>query len=348
MKGLTFRGKETIRYETVADPSVLSPTDVIVKVKLACICGSDLHVYYEHEKGIDAGTVMGHEFVGEIVEVGQEVRTVRVGDTVMSPFTTNCGMCYYCRIGLTCRCERGQLYGWVEKGKGLQGGQAEYVRVPLADSTVVKLPEGVTHEEGLLLGDILSTGFFCAHQAGIKDTDTVAVVGCGPVGMMTILGAKEYGAKHIFALDTVEHRLEQAQALGATPINIRTMDAPEIIRSATEGRGVDAAMEVVGNHSAGLLAYELLRPGGIISTVGVCTDAHLAFSPVQAYNKNITYKVGRCPARYFMDKLVPIVQQKKYPFTSILTHRLKLEEGAKGYDIFANKKDHCMKVVLEV
>lgn len=348
MKALTFRGKEKIVFESIADPAILKPGDAIVKVKLSCICGSDLHVYYEHEKGLDHGTAMGHEFVGEIVEAGSEVKLFRVGDQVMSPFTTNCGRCFYCQIGLTCRCEKGQLYGWVEKGKGLQGGQAEFVRVPMADATLEKIPEGVSMEEGLLLGDILSTGFFCAHQAEIKPTGVQAVVGCGPVGMMTIVGAREYGATKLFAIDSVEARLEMAESFGAIPINFKKQDPLEVIKEHNQGRGADAVMEVVGNGNAARLAYDILRPGGIISTVGVCNDQHLAFSPVEAYNKNITYKVGRCPAHFYMNKLIPIVQQKKYDITAILSHRMPLSEGTAGYDIFANKKDNCLKVVLEV
>ncbi len=348
MKALTFQGKENIKYDSIEDPKLVSSDDVIVKVKLTCICGSDLHVYYEHEKGIDVGTAMGHEFVGEVVELGSAVKTLKLGDIVMSPFTTNCGSCFYCKIGLTCRCEKGQLYGWVEKGHGLQGVQAEYVRVPMADSTLEKIPEGVTLEEGLLLGDILSTGYFCAHQAEIKPGQVHAIVGCGPVGMMTIVGAKEYGAEKLFAIDSVEDRLAMAEQFGAIPINYMKENPVEVIKANNNGRGADAVMEVVGNSSAGKLAYDLIRPGGIISTVGVCNNEHLSFSPVDAYNKNITYKVGRCPARYFMDKLIPIVQQKKYNINSILTHRMKLVNGASGYDVFANKKDNCMKVILEI
>ncbi len=347
MRALTFQGKEKIGYESVADPALVAANDVIVKVKLTCICGSDLHVYFEHEKGLDHGTVMGHEFVGEVVEKGPDVRLLKVGDLVMSPFTTNCGECYYCKIGLTCRCEKGQLYGWVEKGRGLHGGQAEFVRVPMADSTLEKIPEGVSLEEGLLLGDILSTGFYCAHQAEIKGEGAHAVVGCGPVGMMTILGALEYGSEKLFAIDSIDERLEMARQFGAIPINFRKENPLEVIKAHNQGRGADAVMEVVGNNSAGKLAYEILRPGGIISTVGVCNDQHLSFSPADAYNKNITFKVGRCPARFFMSKLIPVVQQKKYDLTAILTHRMKLSEGVAGYDIFANKKDNCMKVMLE-
>lgn len=348
MKALTFHGKERVEYESVKDPVLRHDTDVIVKVRLSCICGSDLHVYHERERGVDVGTAMGHEFVGEIVETGRGVRQLMAGDLVMCPFTTNCGECYYCNIGLTCRCERGQLFGWVEKGTGLQGAQAEYVRVPLAESTLMKIPEGVSLEEALLLGDIFSTGFYCAHQAEVNAKGIYAIVGCGPVGMMTILGARELGAEHIFVIDQVEERLAMGSAFGAIPINFAKQNPLEVIMEHSGGRGADAVMEVVGSNGAGRLAYELVRSGGIISTVGVCTDSHLAFSPAEAYEKNLTYRVGRCPARHLMERLVPVVQKKKYPLTDILSHRMKLNEGAKAYQLFANRQDNCLKVLFEV
>jgi threonine dehydrogenase-like Zn-dependent dehydrogenase len=346
LKAITFRGKQQVEYESIEDPSILNPTDAIVRVTCCAICGSDLHVYHEHEKGIDHGTAMGHEFVGEIVEIGHEVRNLHKGDSVMTPFTTNCGHCYYCQSGLTCRCIHGQLYGWREKGKGLHGGQAEFVRVPMAATTLKKIPEGITLEEGLMLGDILSTGFFCAHQAEIKPKNIYAVVGCGPVGLMAILGACEFGAEKVYAIDTVPERLAMAQRFGAIPLNASIENATAVLKEATEGRGADGVMEAVGSSTTLKLGYELVRPGGILSAVGVCNDEHLPFSPVQAYDKNLTYKVGRCPARFMMEKLIPVVQQKKYDLTSIISHRMKLSEGVYGYDIFANKKDNCLKVVL--
>jgi threonine dehydrogenase-like Zn-dependent dehydrogenase len=347
MKALTFQGKQDLRYESIPDPEILQPTDAIVKVTLCAICGSDLHVYHEHEKGLDHGTAMGHEFVGEVVAVGRDVKTIRVGHSVMSPFTTNCGNCFYCNIGLTCRCIYSQLYGWRQQEKGLHGGQAEYVRVPLADNTLMTIPEGVTTEEALFLGDILSTGFFCAKQAEIKPKNNYVVVGCGPVGLMAILGAKEYGAEQVYAIDTIPERLERAKQFGAIPINASLQNPKDIINEVSEGRGADAVMEAVGNSATNKLAYDLVRPGGIISAVGVCTDEHLAFSPTQAYDKNLTYKIGRCPARFMMNELIPMVQQKKYDITSVITHRLSLSEGVSGYDMFANKKDNCLKVVLK-
>ncbi|MEJ0030123.1 MAG: zinc-binding dehydrogenase [Bacteroidota bacterium] len=299
------------------------------------------------KQGIDHHTAMGHEFSGEIVEVGRDVKTLRKGDHVMSPFTTSCGQCFYCVRGLTCRCVNSQLFGWVENGLGLHGGQSEYVRVPMADGTLVKIPEGITTDEALMMGDILSTGFYCAKQARIQSDDTHVVIGCGPVGLMAVIGAKHYGSDKLFAIDTIPERLAMAKKFGATPIDASKENAIEKIKEVTDGRGADAVMEAVGSSGAGKLAYDLLRPGGIISVVGVCNDPHLSFTPVEAYNKNITYTVGRCPARAMMDELTPFVQNKKADFTSIITHRMTLKDGVAGYDIFANKKDHCLKVVLE-
>lgn len=346
MKALTFQGKEIISYSSISDPSLIHPTDAIVKVNMCAICGSDLHVYHEHEKGIDHGTAMGHEFVGEIVELGKGVNTFKKSDLVMSPFTTNCGHCFYCNIGLTCRCVQNQLFGWVQNGAGLQGGQAEYVRVPLANSTLKKIPEGVSPEEGLLMGDIMSTGFFCAKQADINPKGTYVIIGCGPVGLMTLLGCLEYGAEKVFIVDTVDDRLSIAKELGAITINPKKQNAKAIIQDATQGRGADAVMEVVGSSATLQLAYELLRPGGILSAVGVCNDPGFGFTPNQAYDKNLTYKVGRCPARYMMDELTPVVQKHRYDFSSVITHRLLLQDGVKAYDTFSKRQEGCLKMVL--
>jgi 2-desacetyl-2-hydroxyethyl bacteriochlorophyllide A dehydrogenase len=346
LKALTFRGIETIQYESVAYPIIEHPSDVIVKVRACAICGSDLHVYYGREQGLDSGTVMGHEFMGEVVEVGKDVKFLRKGDRVMSPFTTSCGNCFYCNIGLTCRCIQSQLFGWREKSKGLHGAQAEYVRVPLADASLVKVPDGISDEEATLLGDIIPTGYFCALQAGINPKGVFAVVGCGPVGLMAILGARELGAEMILAFDKEPARLAMASRFGAEAINVSNGNPRDRINELTEGRGADGVMEAVGNASSLQLAYDLLRPGGTLSSVGVCTEKNLPFSPTQAYDKNITMKVGRCPARHLMPKLMPMVEQKKYDFTAIVTHRMNLSEGVSGYKTFASKSDNCLKVIL--
>ncbi len=348
MYALIFHGKQNLHFESVPDPIIQQPTDVIVKVHLCGICGSDLHPYHEREKGLDHGTVMGHEFVGEIVEIGRDVRTLKKGDRVFSPFTTNCGRCFFCQKGLTCRCVAGQLFGWVANGVGLQGGQAECVRVPLAESTLLKMPDGVLPEQALLLGDVCSTGFFCADLAEAEPGGAYAVIGCGPVGLMAIVGARERGAEKIFAIDAIPERLALAQKFGATPIHVQIDDPIEILRSATDGRGADAAMEVVGSAAAAKLAVKLIRAGGIIATVGVHTEQEMAFSPVEAYDKNLTYKIGRSPARAYMERLIPLVQKNKYDLTAIITHRWPLNRGVEAYQIFDEKKDGCIKVVLMV
>ncbi len=348
MHGLTFHGKQTLRFESVPDPIIQQPTDVIIQVHLCGICGSDLHPYHEREKGLDHGTVMGHEFIGEVVEAGRDIRSLKKGDRVFSPFTTNCGRCFYCQKGLTCRCTAGQLFGWVANGVGLHGGQAEYVRVPLAETTLLKIPEGILPEEALLLGDVCSTGFFCADMTEVEPGGVYAVVGCGPVGLMAIMGARERRAEIIFAIDTIPERLALAQKFGAIPLDYQKDDPLETLQSATEGRGADAVMEVVGSPAAGKLAVKLIRPGGIIATVGVHTEQEMAFSPVEAYDKNLTYKIGRCPARAYMQQLIPFVQKNKYHLTDIITHRLPLKRGVEGYRMFDQKRDGCIKVVLMV
>lgn len=346
MKALTFHGKKHIEYETVGDPAIEALTDAIVEVSLTSICGSDLHIYHERETGLDIGTVMGHEFVGTVVETGRDVRNLRRGDRVMSPFTTSCGECFYCRRGLTCRCINGQLFGWVANGIGLHGAQAEYVRVPLADSTLHVIPDWMALEEAVLLGDVLATGYFSADAAGIEPGDTCVVIGCGAVGLMAVLSARHLGAGMVYAIDSVERRLELAVRFGAIPLDFRKLDAVAAVRDETGGRGADAVLEAVGSIDAGRAAYELVRPGGTISVVGVHTENRLPFTQAEAYDKNLTYRIGRCPARHYMELLIPVLREKKYDIASIISHRLPLEEGPAAYEMFDKKEDGCTKVFL--
>lgn len=346
MKALTFQKPGRVAIETVSEPAIESPTDIIVRNELTAICGSDLHIYLGREEGIDPGTPMGHEFMGEIVEVGHLVETLKVGDRIVSPFTTSCGSCFYCLRELTCRCAKGQLFGWVEGGVGLPGAQAEYARVPLADSTAVKIPEGIDGEPALFLGDILATGFFCADMAGVQPGGTYAVVGCGPVGLLAIVAARELGAETIFGLDVIDERLELAASFGATPVNSRNESPKAILEEATNGRGADAVLEVVGSPEASRLAVDLVRPGGVVSAVGVHTEPTFPFSPTEAYDKNLTYRAGRCPARHYMERLLPLVRDRKYDLGSIVSHRLPLAEGVRGYELFEKKLEGCTKVIL--
>ena len=346
MKALTYHGDKTIRLEQVPDPEILEPGDVIVRVELCAVCGSDLHVYHGRERGLDHGCVMGHEFVGEILELGSAPGDLARGERVLSPFTTSCGNCPPCRIGLTSRCVSGELFGWVQEGRGLQGGQAEYVRVPLAASTLVPIPDGVDNDAALLLGDVFSTGWFCAEQAALQPGSICAVVGCGPVGLCAVMAASEMNAQRIFALDRVPERLALAQRLGATAVDIERDDPVAVLREATAGLGADAVMEVVGSAAAHRLALDLVRPGGTLSVVGVHTEDTFSFSPVEAYDKNLTYRVGRCPARRLATELLPLVQRREFDFSAILSHRLALEDGVEAYRVFDEKLDGCIKVSL--
>jgi threonine dehydrogenase-like Zn-dependent dehydrogenase len=346
MHALTFGGKEIIDYSTIKDPGLLHPSDAIVKITMAGICGSDLHVYHGRETGLDHGTVMGHEFTGIVEEAGPSVKKFKKGARVLSPFTTSCGECFYCLIGLTCRCEKGNLFGWVEKGYGLHGAQAGYIRVPMADSTLLPLSNDLNEKKGLLLGDVFSTGYFCADNAGIKPSSVYVVIGCGPVGLMTIVAAKHLGAERLFAIDTIPERLAKAKEFGAIPLNASHTDIKEEILNNTHGRGADAVMEVVGSDQTLKLAIDLIRPGGTISSVGVHTAKHFSFSPGEAYDKNLIYKTGRCPARYYAEKLLREEVAQRYAIEEIITHQFSLQEGAKAYNVFDKKLDGCIKAVL--
>ena len=346
MHALTFGAVETIVHQSVPDPEILRPADAIVQITLSGICGSDLHVYHGRETGIDSGTVMGHEFVGTVVETGNAVKRFRKGSRVLSPFTTSCGECFYCRIGLTCRCEKGDLFGWVQSGHGLHGAQAQFIRVPMADTTLIPLSNDLNEEKGLLLGDIFSTGYFCAENAGAGRKGTYAVIGCGPVGLMAVVAAKHLGAENLFAIDYSNERLDMAKQFGAVPLNPSTIDAKTEIMNATNGRGADAIMEVVGSPEALRLAIDLLRPGGTISSVGVHTAKNFSFSPGEAYDKNLIYKIGRCPAHYYAEKLLREEVIQRYPVESIITHRYDLDKGATAYEVFDKNLDNCIKAVL--
>jgi threonine dehydrogenase-like Zn-dependent dehydrogenase len=345
VRALIFENVRQVGYASVPDPEIRAPGDVIVRVEAAGVCGSDLHVYRGLETGLDAGTVMGHELVGEVVEVGRGVRQLRPGDRVVSPFTTNCGACFYCRAGLTARCVNGQLYGWVEKGKGLQGTQAELVRVPMADATLVRLPEGTPAETALFAGDNLATGWFGAESADAGPGRVVAVVGCGPVGLMAVLAARELGVDRVFGIEALPERLALAEHWGATAIDWRD-DPAGRIRDATEGRGVDAVVEAVGSQQSTRLAFDLVRPGGTIAALGVHTEPHLAIAPAEMYDKNLTYRTGRAPARTYMERLLPLIRSDRYDLGALISHRLPLSEGPRGYELFDRKLEGCTKVVL--
>lgn len=345
MRAITYLAPGAVQCERLPDPTILDPGDAIVRVELAAICGSDLHVWHGRERGLDPGTVMGHECIGEVVALGAAVRGLSVGERVVCPFTTSCGACWYCRTGLTARCERGQLFGWREQGRGLHGAQAELVRVPLADGTLVPVGTELPAEAALLLADVLPTGWHGAALAQSGPGRVTAVVGCGPVGLMGVLAARELGADQVLAVDSVPERLALAARYGARTAPPGS-GAVEAVRAMTGGRGADAVVEAVGSPAAGRLAFDLVRPGGTVATVGVHHEATMPFSPAEAYDRNLTWRIGRCPARHYGEPLLPVARRHAADLAALFTHYLPLDAGAEAYQLFDEKRDGCIKVAL--
>ncbi|AMY07514.1 2-deoxy-scyllo-inosamine dehydrogenase [Luteitalea pratensis] len=345
MHGVCFRAPGVVAWEDVIDPAIQDPADAVVGVDLAGLCGSDLHPFFGREQGLDPGTVMGHEFVGRVLDVGPAVRSVRPGDHVYAPFSTSCGQCAACRSALTSRCECGQLFGWRSDGVGLHGGQAERVRVPLADGTLQPVPAGLSVEAALLLGDNFSTACYCADMAGIQPDGVTVVIGCGSVGVLGIIAATLAGARTIVAVDPVPERRARAAALGA----VAMAPGPDVARTVAalgHGRGADSVMEFVGLPAAQRLAWEVLRPGGVMAVIGCHTSA-FAFSPSEAYDKNLTYRTGRCPARHYMERLTERVMQDLPHITQVVTHRFAPSDCVRAYDVFAHQRDGCVKAVFD-
>jgi alcohol dehydrogenase len=346
MRAITFLEVEQLELGDAAEPRIEQPRDVIVEVDVAGICGSDLHPYLGRERGLERGTIMGHEFVGRIVDVGSDVRAFAVGDRVVAPFTTSCGACWACNLGLTSRCEHGQLFGWIQDGRGLHGAQAEYVRVPLADTTLVAVPDALDDDAvALLAGDVCATALFAAEIAGVSAGDSVAIVGCGAVGLLAIRASLARGAAQVFACDVVASRLAAAERFGATPVRADA-DAKSVLREATGGRGADAVIEAVGSPQATRLAADLARVGGRIGAVGVHTEPHLALSPGEIYDRNMTYAAGRCPARRLLPDALELAVREAAIMTLLVTHRLPLEAGVEAYGRLASREEGWGKVVL--
>ncbi|CAF1158756.1 unnamed protein product [Adineta ricciae] len=295
MQAVVFKGVQKIVVEDRPIPICKDPTDVVIKVHVTALCGSDLHVYRGHETTSETDFIMasGHEFFGEIIEIGMDVTQFKIGDRVVVPFSTSCGTCFYCKKALTSRCEHSRLFG----SPSLNGGQAEYVRIPFADSTAVQVPTGISDDLMVLMGDIFPTGYFAAKNAWTLLSEKerqdpnliVVVVGCGPVGLCAITAACER-FPIVYAIDSVEERLEEAKKHGAIPVNLNN-DPINVIKRATDGRGADAVLEIVGHANALQLAYDLIRPWGVIASVGVQLDA-FPFTGPAAYDKNVVYSVS--------------------------------------------------------
>ena len=328
-------------------PKIQKPTDAVLKVTSTALCGSDLHFYRGHLK-CPPDFICGHEFVGEIVEKGDSVSKFDIGDKVVVPFYSACGECYYCIRGQASRCSKGELFGNSVPANTVDGGQAEYVRVPLADSTFVKAPKDIPEEMLVLMADIFPTGYFAAARF-LKDLNerdregyTAVVVGCGPVGICAITSALTM-VKTVYAIDSIPDRLAAAEKIGAIPINLKD-DPVGKIKAATDGRGADVVMEVVGHADALQLSIDLIRPFGQIKAVGVHTE-QLNLQGLILYGKNAELSFGRCPVRsIFEDALAVLVkEQKKVAFLCGKT--MSLEDAPQAYKDFEAGKTH--KIVFK-
>jgi 2-desacetyl-2-hydroxyethyl bacteriochlorophyllide A dehydrogenase len=344
MRALVFHGPEDIRCETVPDPTPPDEGGVVVRVERTAICGSDLHIYHGHLSP-DAGYSVGHEAIGEVVETGSAVSRFRTGDRVLVSGVVGCGECGPCRLGRVTACERGQsaVFG---TNQGLPGAQAEALAVPAADANLCAIPEGLGPEQAVLLTDILPTGYRGAEGAEIEPGQDVAVIGCGPVGLMAILSAQLFGPARIFALDSVPERLAAAESLGAIPCDV-SGDAQAQIAEATGGLGPHAVIEAVGSDVTIQNALAMVRSGGVVSVVGVNTNLAFPFPMALALFKGITFRIGVCPVPRYWKNLVPLVTQGRLRPEFVFSHRMGLSEGGQAYDLFASRREGVLKVLLD-
>jgi threonine dehydrogenase-like Zn-dependent dehydrogenase len=352
VRGLVLEGpgRIVVRHD-LPEPALRDDRDAIVEVALAGLCGSDLHPYLGREP-VRAGTIPGHELVGVVRAVGSAVAGLAVGDRVLAPFSTSCGACAPCRRALTARCREGELLGWrpVEDpppgaARGLDGAQAERVRIPLAATTLLRVPPSVDDATALLLGDNFTTGWFAAEQAGAAAGATIAVVGCGAVGLSALAAAAHLGAGALLAIDPVAERRRAAAELGALAA---APDGAAAALATLAGEGVDAVVEAVGDPAAQRLAFTLVRPGGTIAAVGVHT-APFAFLPADAYDRNLTYRAGRAPVRALLDRLLPAVAagRIRVPADQIVSERATpLADGPAAYRRFAAREAGVRKILF--
>ncbi|KAI1620001.1 chaperonin 10-like protein [Exophiala viscosa] len=314
MKALIFYGPYDVRLEERPIPHPVDPTDVIIKTTSAALCGSELHRYRGHSKtNMQPGYVTGHEALGVVHEVGSQVKRFKKGDRVIAPFLTSCDVCFHCQRGVHGRCKQGRNFG----NPTLDGSQAQYFKCPLADTSLYHIPaEGNLGELAIMMTDIFPTGYNAAKRAFIDTSKdqwqnmTIAVIGCGPVALCSIIAAREYKPARIFAVDSLPNRLEAAKNLGCIPLNFKEVDVAAEIKKATDNNGVHAVIEGVGLSPALKTAYDIICPGGKISSFGVHND-NIPFSAGDCYNKNIRIEFGRCPIRAVWDEaLASLIRNK--------------------------------------
>jgi len=386
MRALTYHGPHRVRVETVPDPVLQEPDDIILRVTATAICGSDLHLYRGKIPGTEHGEIFGHEFMGEVVEAGSAVTSVAVGDRVVVPFVIACGDCFYCHLHQYAACEttnsgRGAilnkknitppaaLFGFSNLYGGVPGGQAEYVRVPKANVGPFKVPLTLPDDKVLFLSDILPTAWQAVQNAGLEKGSSVAIFGAGPVGLLSAACARLVGAEEIFMIDHNNYRLAFArQRYGVTPINFDDIDDPAawIIEHTKNNRGVDAVIDAVGFEAKGSLTETVLsnlklegssgkalrqciaavRRGGVVSVPGVYAGFIHGFMFGDAFDKGLTFKMGQTHVQAYLPRLLSLIEQGLLTPEEIVTHHMPLEDAAHGYEIFEKRKDDCRKVIL--
>jgi threonine dehydrogenase-like Zn-dependent dehydrogenase len=377
MKAMVYHGPDDVRYEEKPDPRIEHPEDVILRVTRAAICGSDLHLYHGLVADTRVGHTFGHEFVGVVEEVGDEVETLERGDRVAVPFNISCGRCYFCRRQLWGMCERSNpnsevasgVFGYSHTTGGYDGGQAELVRVPFADVGPMKVPEEMEDEDVLFLTDILPTGYQAAEMGGIRGGETVVVFGCGPVGLFTQKAAWLMGAGRVIAVDDQTDRLSFARDYNG----VETLDFGEVedvvavLKEETDGRGPDVAIDAVGLEADGSHFHNVLgrvamlqagsataigwaihsvRKGGTVVLIGVYGPPWNLVPIGTAMNKGLTLRMGQCNTKRYMPHLLDHVRAGGIQPRPLITHRMPLSEVSDAYDLFAERSDGCRKVVL--
>jgi threonine dehydrogenase-like Zn-dependent dehydrogenase len=388
MKATCWLDKKTVGVEQVPDPKILNQRDAIVRITSTAICGSDLHLYNGFIPAMEKGDILGHEFMGEVMEVGKEVKNLKVGDRVVVPFPIACGSCWHCQQEMYSLCENSNpnawmaekmfghspsgIFGYSHLTGGYAGGQAEYARVPFADVGPIKIENGLADEQVLFLSDIFPTGYMGAEMCNIKPGDVIAVWGCGPVGQFAIKSAYLLGAERVIAIDRYEYRLRMArEKAGAETLNYEETNILEALKELTGGRGPDACIDAVGMeaHAPGMLyAYDRVkqalmlendrpqvlreaimacRNGGTVSVIGVYSGFIDKFPMGAVMNRSLTIKTGQCHVQRYMRPLLERIKNGEIDPGFVITHRVRLDEAAKMYDIFSNKLDDCVKVVLK-
>ena len=342
MKALVWKEKGKVELCDRPMPKIQDPRDAIVRVTRASICSSDLHIIHGTVPRAKEGVVLGHEFVGEVVETGSAVRHFKAGDRVAVNVESFCGECFFCRRGYVNNCVEG---GW-ELGCRIDGGQAEYVRVPTADQSFTRIPEDVSDEDALFVGDVLATGYWAAQIGEIAPASTLLVLGAGPTGLCTMMSARLYSPAKIIAVDVNEERLALAKAKGLCDVTLdpRKDDVLAAVRELTDGRGADRVFEVAGAKNTFELAWQAARPNAIVVVVALYAEAQSI--PLHLmYGKNLTFKTGGVDANACGD-IMKLIETKRLDTSLMITHRAPLNDILKGYDIFGNQKDGCIKWVV--